>query len=211
MVNSRFLVAGEKDPANQGLFFHNGKPLFVDGKLAFYKACCCNLPCTRVVFLVFIGGEGPFTGAKPSNPPSRNGYGNSHIMYHAETIDTLSSPPGSAYHNIVWTIEFCYNEFDLDPADNLSPEESYEDELDLWACEAQNTWMGAEVCFVEVSVVDNPYATASYTTIQDSTRLNMDGLVGPGNWERTDYLGPNLISNCPDCACGYECVPDGKE
>jgi len=209
MADSDFIFSGEKDPNDQGLFFHNGKPLFVDGKLAFYRACCCDLACQRKVFLVYIGGEGPFVGAKPANPPLRNGYGNSYIMYHAETIDTVSTPPGSAYHNIVWTIEFCWNEYDLDPGDNQSPEVSYQNELDFWACEAQNTWMGSETCFIEVSDVDDPYASSTYTTIQNSTRLNMDGLVGTGNWQRTDYYGPNLKSNCPNCTCALSCEPDG--
>tara|TARA_R110002110_G_scaffold135969_5_gene320465 strand:+ start:3332 stop:3727 length:396 start_codon:yes stop_codon:yes gene_type:complete len=131
-------------------------------------------------------------------------------MYQAYSVDDLSSPPGSAYKNLVWTIEFCYDEYDIDPADNKFPTESYEDELEVWACAAQNTWMGSESCYVEVSIVDDPYAAATYTTIQNSTRLNMDSLVGAGNWTRTDVQEPVLLSHCPDCICSYSCIPDGK-
>tara|TARA_R110000751_G_scaffold2140_2_gene11380 strand:+ start:2491 stop:3078 length:588 start_codon:yes stop_codon:yes gene_type:complete len=190
-----------------GIYWHNGKPLFVGGKIAFAKACCCDLACFRRVFLVFIAGEGPFSGSKPANPPMRpSAFGTSNIMYHAETIDTIA--PGF-YHNIVWTIEFCYNNFDIDPSDDLDPVTSYYNALNLWACNAQMAWMGATECFVEVSYVDDPYAAASYTTIEDSTRLNMDSLVGPGNWSRTNYFGPVLTTHCPLCSCDFSCIPDG--
>tara|TARA_Y100000361_G_scaffold36089_1_gene30553 strand:- start:13566 stop:14162 length:597 start_codon:yes stop_codon:yes gene_type:complete len=194
-----------------GLFYHNGKPLFVDGKLAFSKACCCNLACNRRVILLYIGA-GSDQIVEPTNPPLRTGRGGrSYLMYQADSIDTVSTPPGSGYKNKVWTVEFCYDEADKLPDDEKHPSESYEDELKEWACQAALDWTGDDTCYYTYEDLDNPYAQATYDAIEASNMINMDSLVGPGNWEMQRNHGPILKSNCPECSCDFSCIPDGTE
>lgn len=193
------------------LIYHKGKPLFVDGKVAFSEACCCNLACNRRVIVIGLGRES-IDLVEPTMPPLRTGSGgNSYLMYQADSIDTVSTPPGSAYKNKVWTIEFCYNKFDKLPGDEKSPEQSYEDELKNWACDADLAWRGDSVCYYDYEYVDDPYAQATYDDIEDSPLLNMDGIVGAGNWQLNRNYGPILKSNCPQCSCDFSCVPDGTE
>ncbi len=192
------------------LYYHNGKPLYVDGKIAFSRACCCDLTCNRRVILLYIGASSEQL-VEPTNPPLRTGRGGrSYLMYQADSIDTVSTPPGSAYKNKVWTVEFCYDAGDVLPEDEKSPEESYEDELRAWACQADLDWRGDSTCYYTYEYVDDPYAQASYDAIEASNMLNMDSLVGPGNWQLNRNFGPVLTSNCPECLCDFSCVPDGK-
>lgn len=199
--------------ADLGLYFHKGKPLFVDGRLAFYKACCCNLPCNRIVWVIGIGVSAPYY-TEPGSPPLRTGEGGtSYLMYYAESKDTYSvGPPGQNYWNKVWVVEFCYDEYDVKPGDEFSPDVSYANELLYWACEAYKDWVNATECLDDMEQVDNPYALSTYddTGGIDDTYLNMDDLVGVGNWEQTRHLGPILKSNCPKCICDGSCVPDGS-
>lgn len=195
-----------------GLYYWNGKPLFVDGKVAFSRACCCNLPCSRVVYVFGIGVSAPYF-TEPGDPPLRTGVGgNSYLMYYAESKDTYSAgPAGQNYWNKVWAIEFCWNAFDVLDGDQLSPEVSYTNELLNWSCDAYKAWVNASTCSPLIFELDDPYDQNSYTGTGgvDDQFLNMDSLVGVGNWIKIPHVGPVLTSNCPDCVCTTSCEPDG--
>lgn len=195
-------------------YFRNGKPFFSEGGLpAWSPACCCNLPCSRMVIVVAIAAGQPFY-TTPGNPPLRGGEGgHSYLMYAANSFDTFSSgAAGQNYRNKVWTIEFCFNQFDVLPGDQKPPDESYLNHLVEWSCAAQAEWTGSTFCTTTVQAIDDPYDIDTYygTGGIDDTYLNMDGVVGPGNWYKQELLAPVLCSNCKNCTCMFSCVPDGS-
>jgi len=194
-----------------GIHFYKDKLLYVDGKLAFSPACCCNVPCNRRVYVLSVSAGSPFY-VDPPQPPLRTGNGGrSYIMFDGYAYDTYSSPAGSAYRTRTWTIEFCFDQYDILPSDNLDPTESYFNELDYWLCETYKNWSGDTTCATsQLDILNDPYDSDTYfgTGGVVDSYMDMSGIVGP-YWDYDVNIGPILTSNCPNCSCIDSCIPDG--
>lgn len=208
MVDSDYFVEGFRDPRDEGVFYRFGKPFFRNGGIVFYRGCCCDLPCQKRVYIINISGIRPNIGGwgpKPAGPPMRNGYGESHLKYYGEAYDTYVSP-GPYYWNLVWVIEYCWNEFDLNPRDNQPPDEKYQADLNKWAQDSYDLWIrGSTGVSDHVYIFDEPYTQAGYDDEVFDAFLNLDGIFGslpppPSQyWRRDDVFGPELESSCPEC------------
>lgn len=206
MTDSDAIFEGFRDPNNVGIFFIRGKPFFKNGKIVFYRGCCCYNECQKRVWYIELAGIRPSSGwgPKPSDPPMREIYGQSHIMYYGESYDTYTNP-GPSYWTLMWVIEYCWDDFDWDPRDNLSPDESYISELAAWSIEQQNAWMkDTSIADDGIGILDNPYSIDAYNnTVYPLMDLSgiFGGLPPPASqyWQRDDIYGPVLDSNCPRC------------
>ena len=102
-----------------------------------------------------------------------NGYGESHLKYYGEAYDTYVSP-GPYYWNLVWVIEYCWNEFDL-TQDNQPPDEKYRADLNKWAKDSYDAWVRAFGGGDHI-IIDEPYTQAGYDDEVFDAFLNLDGI-----------------------------------
>lgn len=198
------------------LQFHEGKLVFTGGKIealqrgepgkiAFTKACCCNVPCNRVVLMLTVGISGNTNGG-PLEPPDinipiREG---ATLFWHYHIMDTVGDDAGRNYHQHNWVVEYCYSDYDLGN-DMLAPAESYYNELLNWGCELEKEWINASDCFNTVQYIDDPYCEKTYYDIREEIRDTFDDLTNC-SWTDSDEYGPYVESQCPDCICDYSCV-----
>jgi hypothetical protein len=221
--------------------FSRGKPLFTGrkieemergpaGMLAFTPACCCNQECFRTVIFVSIGVAGNTDGPiePPDSPPIRKG---AKVLFHYHIYDTvpLNYEIGRNYHTEVWAIEYCWTQWDLNPADLLSPEESYYEELLDWACLTEKLWyygasdeeelnsffapggkyFGAAMptCSPIIEHLDDPWCEATYQDIINEHQSGYNELTDCQWTDELLYGGEQryLDGGCPHCTCHLSC------
>ena len=198
------------------LQFYEGKLVFTGGKIealnrgepgriAFTKACCCNVPCNRVVLMLTVGISGNTNGGSleppDTNIPIREG---ATLLWHYHIQDTVGNDAGRNYHQHNWVVEYCYSDYDLGN-DMLAPAESYYNELLNWGCELEKEWINATDCFNTVQYVDDPYCEKTYHDIREEIRDTFDDLTNCA-WIDSNEYGPYVESQCPDCICDFSCV-----
>ncbi len=203
------------------LQFHEGKLVFTGGKIealnrgepgriAFTKACCCNVPCNRVVIMLTIGISGNttdniFPPAQDDFPVEKNGgREGTTLLWHYWIHDTVGDDAGKNYHQHTWVAEYCYSDYDL-RGDMMAPAESFYNEVLEWGCATEKEWINAVECFNTVVYVDDPYCEKTYYDIREEIRDSFDDLTNCA-WIDSDEYGPYVESQCPDCTCDYSCV-----
>lgn len=202
------------------------------GLLAFTPACCCNQECFRTVIFVSISVAGNTDGPiePPDSPPIRKG---AKLIFNYHIYDTvpLNYEIGRNYHTEVWAIEYCWTKWDLNPADLLSPEESYYEELRAWACLTEKLWFygasseeellsffapggkyfGAAVptCSPIIEFLDEAYCEATYQDIINEHQSGYNELTDCQWADEVLYGGEQryLDGGCPHCTCHMNC-PD---
>jgi hypothetical protein len=221
------------------LQFHEGKLVFTGGKIealnrgtagriAFTKACCCNVPCNRVVIMLKVGVSGNTAAGSTVEPPyidipveNNGGRPGTTLKWHYHIQDTypVTMPDGTTeegrnYHQHIWAVEYCYNDYDLIAKDMMAPAESYYNELLEWGCELEKEWLNVRAtlspgqpepeCYPDVSYLDNPYCQETYFNIQEQLESGFNSLTDC-KWKSANEFGPYTTSECPDCTCDFSC------
>jgi len=209
MTDSDYIFEGFRDTNDTGIFFKKGKPFFRDGRIVFYRGCCCLDNCARKTFFVYINGVEPSSGwgPTPDSPPMRDIYGESHILYFGEAYDTIAP---KFYWGFYWVIEYCWNDFDWNPKDNQPPDESYEAELNEWAQRRKRimdkdftlAWDGVEVLDNDYRCsmfLDRVFPAMDLTDLVDRFPDDPDKGYADEGWQRDDHVGPLCDSQCKNC------------
>ncbi len=221
--------------------FTRGKVLFTGRKIesmergdpglfALTPACCCNQECFRTVIFVSISVAGNVDGPvePPDSPPIRDG---ARILFHYHIYDTVpvNYELGRNYHNEIWAIEYCWTKWDLNPADLLSPEESYYNELNEWACLTEKLWYygaaneeelnsffatggkysgaATPTCSPIVEFLDDPWCEATYQDIINESQSGYSQLTDC-QWDDGVLYGGTqkyLDGGCSHCTCHMSC------
>lgn len=198
------------------LIYHNNKPLFVNNKIAFDKACCCN-NCSRACIVVRLGwsaisvtGSQPWepVGAGTSPPGPTLSSMESTMKWHAHSYDTISTnAPRTGYHTHVWLMEVKFNAFEQAtgvPA--LLPLDRYVAELEAWKNSLLQSITGDEYVWQLTPTTEiiggNECLTTFYAEEWARPPLEMSGvanLSGIPYWEGADLFGPDFDTSYPDC------------